>query len=238
MMRHPEVIEQVGLSFVAGFTDTFGFIAFSGLFTAHVTGDLILAAAHLTTPYGRRAITDITMIVLFAIVVGLVTWFARSPACAGRSRAWRVRWFLGAELLLMIGFWLAGVAMSASGFPLYLPHRVIPVATFAVAAMAIQYALPGLLGEARLPTTVMTGNLLRMASGIAMWLRARGAPAGSEYLAARAQVRAASPGFLAFFAGAALGAPLCLWLHFNAVVVPCVVLLAAMPATIRAASSE
>ena len=36
---------SLALSFVSGFTDTAGFIALFGLFTAHVTGNLVLAGA-------------------------------------------------------------------------------------------------------------------------------------------------------------------------------------------------
>ncbi|TAN05562.1 MAG: DUF1275 domain-containing protein [Rhodanobacteraceae bacterium] len=234
-MRHPEIHEQVGLCFVAGYIDTLSIIAMSGLFTAHVTGDLILAAAHLATPYGRDWIADISMIVLFVLVIGLVTWFAHCPACTAKPNAWRARLFLGVELLLLIGFWVSGDALSGAVFPLYAPQHVIPVAGFAVAAMAIQYALPGLLGEQRLPTTVMTGNLLRTVSGVAMLARSRHARDAADYAAAGDQVRKAAPGLIAFFAGAAMGAPLTVWLHFNAVVVPCAALLAVMPATIRAA---
>jgi uncharacterized membrane protein YoaK (UPF0700 family) len=237
-MRLSEIHEQIGLSFIAGFIDTLSIIGLSGLFTAQVTGDLILAAAHLATPYGRDATADIAMIALLAIVVVLVTWLAHSRVCTRRSRSWRVRLFLTMELLLLVGFWWAGVAISGPVFPLDAPQHVIPVAAFAVSAMAIQFALPGLLGEERLPTTVMTGNLMRTAQGFAMLARPHHARGGADDLAARAQMRKAAPGLIAFFAGAALGAPLTVWLHFNAVVVPCAALLAVMQAKARMAGQE
>lgn len=66
-MRHAERYEQIGLSFVAGYADTLSFIALSGLFTAHVTGDVILAAAQTTGGGSGRAVSNLTMIVIFVI---------------------------------------------------------------------------------------------------------------------------------------------------------------------------
>jgi uncharacterized membrane protein YoaK (UPF0700 family) len=37
------------LSLIAGSTDVFGFLSLNGLFTAHITGNLVILAAHLIT---------------------------------------------------------------------------------------------------------------------------------------------------------------------------------------------
>ena len=60
-MRHALTFEQFGLSFVAGYADTVSYIAMSGLFTAHVTGNMVLAAAHLSGRGDSVALANLVM---------------------------------------------------------------------------------------------------------------------------------------------------------------------------------
>ena len=111
-MRHAASREQFGLSFVAGYADTLSFIAMSGLFTAHVTGNMVLAAAHVSGQGGREAISNLVMIPVFMLAVALVALLARCSPCTSRTAAQRVRLFLALELILLAAFWWAGVTMS------------------------------------------------------------------------------------------------------------------------------
>ncbi|MEO9229740.1 MAG: pirin family protein [Devosia sp.] len=83
-MRHALTIEQFGLSFVAAYADTLSYIAMSGLFTAHVTGNMVLAAAHLSGQGDNLALAILVMIPVFMLMVGAVTLLASSRLLANQ----------------------------------------------------------------------------------------------------------------------------------------------------------
>ncbi|MFK2904481.1 DUF1275 domain-containing protein [Dyella ginsengisoli] len=240
-MRHALTIEQFGLSFVAGYADTLSFIAMSGLFTAHVTGNMVLAAAHLSGQGDNLAVANLVMIPVFMAMVGLVALLARSRLFAGHPSTRMIGAFMALQFVLLVAFWVAGVAMTAhAGFPLATTSTVIPVAVLGVAALAVQNALPRLTGLQRLPTTVMTGNLTQSSIDLVGWTVAclRGQPGARAETSAR--MRLMAPGVAGFFVGAAVAAPMTAWLHFHALAVACAALLATTPAVLagaRAASA-
>jgi uncharacterized membrane protein YoaK (UPF0700 family) len=235
-MRHALTTEQFGLSFVAGYADTLSFIAMSGLFTAHVTGNMVLAAAHLSGQGDSLATANLVMIPVFMLMVGAVTLFARSRLFAGRAPDRLVLWFLLLELVLLVCFCAAGAHVSAAvGFPLRSPGDVIPVATLGVAALAVQNALPRLSGLQRLPTTVMTGNLTQSAIDLTRWLTSWRAGTDVERGEIAQRLRKMAPGVAGFFVGAATAAPMTHWFHFRSLWLACVGLLLTMPACIAGA---
>ena len=235
-MRHALTIEQFGLSFVAGYADTLSYIAMSGLFTAHVTGNMVLAAAHLSGQGDSMAVANLVMIPVFMLMVGLVTLFARSRLFAGQAPERLVRWFLLLELILLVCFCAAGVhASTAVGFPLRLPGDVIPVASLGVAALAVQNALPRLSGLQRLPTTVMTGNLTQSAIDLTRWLVSWPSGDGVERSETTQRLRKMVPGVAGFFVGAATAAPMTYWFHFQSLGLACLALLLTLPACIAGA---
>jgi uncharacterized membrane protein YoaK (UPF0700 family) len=60
------------LSMTAGAVDVIGFLELGGLFTAHITGNLVVLAAHYTT--GRFGeIAPLLSVPMFAVVLGVVT---------------------------------------------------------------------------------------------------------------------------------------------------------------------
>ncbi len=235
-MRHALTIEQFGLSFVAGYADTLSYIAMSGLFTAHVTGNMVLAAAHLSGQGDSMAVANLVMIPVFMLMVGLVTMLARSRRFAGHAPERLVLWFLLLELVLLICFCAAGVhTATIAGFPLRSPGDVIPVATLGVAALAVQNALPRLSGLQRLPTTVMTGNLTQSAIDLTRWLTSWPAGDGIERTATAQRLRKMVPGVAGFFVGAATAAPMTHWFHFQSLGLACLALLLIMPACVAGA---
>jgi len=232
LMRHAVTLEQFGLSFVAGYADTLSYIAMSGLFTAHVTGNMVLAAAHLSGQGDSGALANLVMIPVFMLMVGAVTLLARSPLLARRAPDRLILAFLTLELILLACFWAAGLhATQVSGYPLRSPADVIPVATFGVAALAVQNALPRLSGIQRLPTTVMTGNLTQSSIDLTRCLVSWSAAKSAERMEARERMGKMAPGVVGFFVGAALAAPMTYWFHFNSLSLACLVLLLTIPAS-------
>src|SRR5215475_11165678 len=60
------------LSMTAGAVDVISFLGFGGLFTAHITGNLVILAAHYIT--GRLGeIAPLLSVPVFVLVVGVVT---------------------------------------------------------------------------------------------------------------------------------------------------------------------
>ena len=59
------------LSLIAGSTDTIGFLSLNGLFTAHITGNLVVLAAHVVD--GNPAILSYILAVPVFMLVLLVT---------------------------------------------------------------------------------------------------------------------------------------------------------------------
>src|SRR5258708_18606663 len=60
------------LSTTAGAVDVIGFLALGGLFTAHITGNLVVLAAHyITGRFGE--IAPLLSVPMFVVVLGVVT---------------------------------------------------------------------------------------------------------------------------------------------------------------------
>src|SRR5258708_17357482 len=74
----------LGLSFVAGFVDTFGFIALFGLFTAHVTGNFVLIGAAIVSP-GPGVVAKLLALPVFMAVVALICLIVRAPEAVSPS---------------------------------------------------------------------------------------------------------------------------------------------------------
>src|SRR3979411_2363457 len=68
------------LSVIAGSVDAIGFLGLGGLFTAHVTGNLVILAAHLASG-GKAPFAPMLSVPVFVAALGLATLLAR--ACAG-----------------------------------------------------------------------------------------------------------------------------------------------------------
>jgi uncharacterized membrane protein YoaK (UPF0700 family) len=62
------------LSLIAGSTDTIGFLSLNGLFTAHITGNLVVLAAHVIN--GDPAILS------YVLAVPVFSSYCCSPACS------------------------------------------------------------------------------------------------------------------------------------------------------------
>src|SRR5437870_11199657 len=78
-IRAPDWLLPIVLSTTAGAVDVIGFLALGGLFTAHITGNLVVLAAHYVTG-GFSEIRPLLSVPVFVIVLGIImVLFANKP---------------------------------------------------------------------------------------------------------------------------------------------------------------
>jgi uncharacterized membrane protein YoaK (UPF0700 family) len=153
------ILLPVLLGGIAGSTDTIGFLAFGGLFTAHITGNFVVLAAHIVSHHEVSAAVVLSVPVFVAVIL-LTRWLVARLDALGMSL---LQPLLLLECLLLTGF----LAMRiANGTPV---HVNAPWAIFAgmlgVAAMAVQNAV-GQISLGAVSTTAMTANVARFALDI------------------------------------------------------------------------
>ncbi|HKD82393.1 MAG TPA: YoaK family protein [Candidatus Angelobacter sp.] len=142
------------LSAVAGMVDVISFVSFK-LFTAHVTGNLVVIAALLVRG-GPPNLAQILAVPVFILAVSGVWLIAQRINKRGSA--------LARPLLLIQFLLLACVLVVAVVFhPAADPHGLVAgvVAMIAVSAMACQFALLRLAVPGAPSTAVMTGNLTK-----------------------------------------------------------------------------
>jgi uncharacterized membrane protein YoaK (UPF0700 family) len=136
--------------------DVIGFLALGGLFTAHITGNLVVAAAHYGT--GRFSkFPPLLAIPVFIGVVIIVTCWANAP----QTRGYRIQ----RTLLILQAVLLALCLVLWSGLgPFTNADHLAPVfvGMMAVAAMATQSVLVKMTIPTAPPTTAMTGNFTQL----------------------------------------------------------------------------
>src|SRR5437667_3355652 len=96
------------LSMIAGAVDVIGFLTLGGLFTAHITGDVVIVAAHYVTG-GFSQIGPLLAVPVFMAVMGLVTLASGAMARAGSSPLRQLLWL---QTALLAGFLGIGVGFG------------------------------------------------------------------------------------------------------------------------------
>jgi uncharacterized membrane protein YoaK (UPF0700 family) len=141
------------LSVIAGMVDLTGFLTLGNIFTAHITGNLVLIAA-LVVRRGRMNPAQILAIPVFILAVAAIWLLARASGRRGPGLS---------RLLLLVQFLLLACVLIFSVItkPSVNPHGLIAgiAAMMAVSAMACQFALLRLTLPVAPSTAVMTGNL-------------------------------------------------------------------------------
>src|SRR5262245_38083632 len=132
--------------------DVIGFLRL-GLFTAHVTGNLVIIAAQLVQG-GRPRVAQILAVPVFIVAVGAAWLTAKA---SGRLGPALLRPLLVAQLLLLSGV----LILSVNGWTTANGHGLMAsiTAMTAVSAMAFQFSLLRLAVTGAPSTAVMTGNL-------------------------------------------------------------------------------
>lgn len=203
-----------GLAFVAGFVDAAAFIALTGLFTAHVTGNFVLTGAELIST-STGVLAKLLALPIFVVSVAVTRLIALALERRGSSP---LRPLLALEATVLIAFAIAGAAMSPLGSPD--GAKAIGVGMLGVAAMGIQNGLGRLAISHLAATTVMTVNVTQAV--IDLTDRLCGARL-SEPVSTR--LRRTLSAVLAFAVGALAGAFGVAALSFWSVLVPVFILL-------------
>jgi uncharacterized membrane protein YoaK (UPF0700 family) len=187
------------LSVTAGSTDVIGFLGLNGLFTAHITGNLVVLAAHVVA--GDPTIFSYVLSVpVFMLVLFLTRLFAGGLEQAGVST---LRPLLLLQLVFLVGFFSICVVAG----PWRDANAVLAVVAgmFGVAAMAVQNALVQISLTNTPTTAVMTTNVTHFMLDLGEVLVGR---ADAKVARARARAMHTLPVILGFTIGCVLGAAL------------------------------
>jgi len=181
-------------AFVAGYVDTCGFIALFGLFTAHVTGNLVLIGAAIVEHRGGLW-GKLIALPVFILAVAAARGINLALESRGRNSAVPL---LALQILFLAGF--LGVGLAATPIADFDAPLAVLAGMLGVVAMAIQNATSRTLYAMYTPTTVMTGNVTQVVIDLVDLAVGKGTPE------ARGRVRKMVPAILAFTAGALLSA--------------------------------
>src|SRR5580698_6648706 len=196
------------LSFVAGYVDSYTYLALFGLFVAQVTGSFVIAGAELVRH--DHGATGKLLAVLAFIAAAAIT---AALIALARERGYApMPWMLALEAVLLAVFvaiiWLGPDVKAATNW------SGIIAGLFAACAMGAQSVLVRLLMKGIPQTNVMTGNMTQL--GIAItelilaWRRfshsEHGAAAVREFHEVRGQLLTVLSIAVGFLLGAATGA--------------------------------
>jgi uncharacterized membrane protein YoaK (UPF0700 family) len=98
------------LSVTAGSVDVIGFLGLGGLFTAHITGNLAILAAHVVSG-GAAPLAPMLSVPVFMVVLGLTRLLVGGLEAIGLAS---LRPLLLLQFLLLAGFLALGVAAGTS----------------------------------------------------------------------------------------------------------------------------
>ena len=99
------------LSMTAGSVDLIGFLAFGGLFTAHITGNIVILAAHYITG-GFSRIGPLMAVPVFIAVLGTVVWLFED-----KPKHQTLRALLILHAALLTGFFAVSAAFGPFANP-------------------------------------------------------------------------------------------------------------------------
>jgi uncharacterized membrane protein YoaK (UPF0700 family) len=185
------------LSIVAGSVDAIGFLGLNGLFTAHVTGNLVVLAAHAV------AGTTASLALIISVPVFIVAIALTRLLAAGFERAHMapLRIQLALHLLLLCAF-LAVCLFEGATVNSDAPSMIV-AGMLGVCAMAVQNALVRIALPGEPATAVLTSNITQFTLDLVELLIGRTADNTAH---ARARARRTWPSIAGFLVGCTLGA--------------------------------
>jgi uncharacterized membrane protein YoaK (UPF0700 family) len=200
------------LSTTAGAVDVIGFLALGGLFTAHITGNVVIVAAHYVTGDFSQ-IGPLLAVPVFMIVMGLVTLASSAIARPGSIPLQPLLWL---QTALLVGF--LGLGVGFGRFPDADSSIAVLAGMLGVAAMATQNVLVKLALKGAPSTAVMTTNITQLTVDLVTLARGRGNT--DELAKARSRARVTFPCIIGFVAGCAAAAALEVNFGFWALALP------------------
>jgi len=184
------------LSVIAGSADIIGFLGLNGLFTAHITGNLILIAARIVNG-SAVGFAHMLSVPVFVLMLGLTRLLVAGLDAAGIAS---LRPLLLLQFLLLAG----SLALVIAGPPVAPDAaKSILVGMLVVSAMAVQNALVQISVKGAPSTAVMTTNITRLMMDVGEVLFAKNPTQAAE---ASRRAEHTWPAIVGFIAGAGLGA--------------------------------
>jgi uncharacterized membrane protein YoaK (UPF0700 family) len=182
------------LGVIAGSTDTIGFLGLNGLFTAHITGDIVVLAARFAAG-DETLFSHLLALPVFVLTLFLTRLLAGAVERAGGST---LRPLLLVETVLLVAFLVVCVVFG----PWHDPNAITATVAglLGVAAMAVQNALVQISLTNTPATSVMTTNVTRFMMDLGEVL------VGVDHAKARARAMQTLPVILSFATGCVLGA--------------------------------
>jgi uncharacterized membrane protein YoaK (UPF0700 family) len=180
---------------VAGSVDIIGFLGLDGLFTAHITGNLVILAAKLVA--GQQApVSYLISVPVFMVVLALTRLFVTGLERIGIAS-------LLPLLLLQFLLLLTFLAICLGRWPRIEPDTAIMILAgmLGVSAMAVQNEVARISLKGAPSTAVMTTNVTLLAIDVGEILFGR-----NPRVAARQRAKRTWPAIVGFLLGCALGA--------------------------------
>jgi uncharacterized membrane protein YoaK (UPF0700 family) len=155
------------LTFNGGYTDTAGFLALQGLFTAHVTGNFVTLAASLILGTSG-VLAKVLALPVFCVMVGVTRLFTN---VVGREGRFAFNVLIGVKISFFV--LAAGLALRFGPFKNGDATAAVVTGMALVAGMAIQNAVHRIFFGAAPPTTLMTGSTTQIMMDLADLAKSR-----------------------------------------------------------------
>ena len=215
ILHHSRPIVPVLLAFCACFIDVVCILGLFHTFTAFITGTLVVLCTEMFHQADNAALKVFVLVVFFG---STLFWFASVTRLVQKNRI-AVRHLFALEAILVALFMLvAGLGDPAASGPL--SAVTLTAVGFSTVAMSLQNVIMLTLLNRHVPTTVMTGNTLKLVLGIADYFTHPETRSGSRSL-----IRHQTLVLSAFAVGGLLASFLMTILSFWALAIPVALLM-------------
>jgi len=222
LMRGMETLEWIddssgarvlpfGLGLIAGSVDVISFLGLNGLFTAHITGNLVILAAHIVAG-GQASLALAISVPVFIVALAGARLLAEALE---RARIAPLSILLLLQFILLCAF-LAICIVADSHVGPNAPSMII-AGMLGVSAMAIQNALVQIALTGAPSTAVLTTNITILTTDVGEMLFGRDA---NRVAQARDRARHTWPAVAGFLLGCSLGAACEAFLGLPSLVLP------------------